>query len=90
VPEAAGKIDAGEADSPCLSFRRRGHRLQALERVNARLPEGFFGHTAVMETGAPLRVIYVAGISHNGSTLLGRMLGELDGTFYGGELLRLS
>jgi Sulfotransferase family len=44
------------------------------------------GHIAPMEGRAPLRVIYVAGISHSGSTIVGRTLGELEGAFYGGEL----
>jgi hypothetical protein len=35
---------------------------------------------------ARLRVIYVAGVSHTGSTLLGHILGELEGTCYAGEL----
>jgi Sulfotransferase family len=39
-----------------------------------------------MHESSRLRVIYIAGISHTGSTLLGHMLGELEGTFYGGEI----
>jgi hypothetical protein len=35
---------------------------------------------------SPVTVVYVAGISYSGSTLLGQMLGEGDGSFYGGEL----
>ncbi len=35
---------------------------------------------------ARLRVIYVAGVSHTGSTLLGHVLGELEETCYAGEI----
>lgn len=35
---------------------------------------------------ARVRVIYVAGVSHTGSTLLGHILGELEGTCYAGEI----
>src|SRR3954453_18715265 len=35
---------------------------------------------------SPLTVVYVGGISYSGSTLMGQMLGEVDGAFYGGEL----
>jgi hypothetical protein len=37
------------------------------------------------ESGS-VRVIYVAGVSHTGSTLLGHMLGELEDTCYAGEI----
>ena len=35
---------------------------------------------------ARVRVIYVAGVSHTGSTLLGHILGELEETCYAGEI----
>jgi Sulfotransferase family len=35
---------------------------------------------------ASIKVIYIAGISHNGSTILGHILGEVQGLFYGGEV----
>jgi hypothetical protein len=35
---------------------------------------------------ARVRVIYVAGVSHTGSTLLGHLLGELEETCYAGEI----
>jgi hypothetical protein len=35
---------------------------------------------------AQVRVIYVAGVSHTGSTLLGHILGELGDTCYAGEI----
>jgi hypothetical protein len=37
---------------------------------------------------APVTVLYVAGWMYSGSTLLGRVLGELDGAFAGGEITR--
>jgi hypothetical protein len=38
----------------------------------------------------PVRVLYVAGVPHNGSTLLARVLGEVDGAFAAGEVIALS
>ena len=38
----------------------------------------------------PVRVLYVAGLPHNGSTLLARVLGEVDGAFAAGEVCGLS
>jgi hypothetical protein len=34
----------------------------------------------------PVKVLYIAGLGHSGSTLLGALLGQLDGFFYAGEL----
>lgn len=34
----------------------------------------------------PVKVVYLAGLGHSGTTLLGMMLGQLDGFFYAGEL----
>jgi Sulfotransferase family len=39
---------------------------------------------------SPVRVLYVAGLPHNGSTLLARVLGEVDGAFAAGEVCGLS
>ena len=39
-----------------------------------------------MTAAQPVRVLYVAGLGHSGSTLLGALLGQLDGFFYAGEL----
>jgi hypothetical protein len=39
-----------------------------------------------MATEQPVKVLYVAGLGHSGSTLLGALLGQLDGFFYAGEL----
>jgi len=38
----------------------------------------------------PVRVLYVAGVPHNGSTLLARVLGEVEGIFAAGEVTGLS
>jgi hypothetical protein len=38
----------------------------------------------------PVRVLYVAGLPHNGSTLLARVLGEVEGAFAAGEVSGLS
>ena len=38
----------------------------------------------------PVRVLYVAGLPHNGSTLLARVLGEVEGVFAAGEVCGLS
>jgi hypothetical protein len=38
----------------------------------------------------PVRVLYVAGVPHNGSTLLARVLGEVNGAFAAGEVIGLS
>lgn len=35
----------------------------------------------------PLKVVFIAGFTRSGSTLLGNLLGELDGWFFGGEIL---
>jgi len=37
-------------------------------------------------TAAQLKVLYIAGVSHCGSTFLGTLLGQLDGVFFAGEL----
>src|SRR5436190_19873838 len=37
----------------------------------------------------PVRVMYVMGHGWSGSTILGNLLGELDGFFHAGELRRL-
>src|SRR2546421_526713 len=34
----------------------------------------------------PLKVLYIAGVSHCGSTLLGALLGQAEGVFFAGEL----
>ncbi len=34
----------------------------------------------------PLKVLFIAGVSHCGSTILGTILGQLDGFFFAGEL----
>ncbi len=36
-----------------------------------------------------MKVLYIAGVSHSGSTILGSILGELDGFFCAGELCSL-
>lgn len=36
----------------------------------------------------PIKVVYVAGLGRSGSTLLGALLGQLDGFFYAGELVQ--
>jgi Sulfotransferase family len=36
---------------------------------------------------APVKVVYIAGLGRSGSTLLGALLGQLDGFFYAGELV---
>jgi len=36
--------------------------------------------------GAPLKVLYIAGVSHCGSTFLGSLLGQADGVIFVGEL----
>jgi hypothetical protein len=67
-------------------------RKPAPAAVKLRTPAGPLG-SEVAEQGpvsheeSPgLRVIYVAGVSHTGSTLLGHVLGELEGTCYAGEM----
>ncbi len=35
---------------------------------------------------APIKVVYIAGLGHSGSTLLGSLLGQLDGFFFVGEM----
>jgi hypothetical protein len=37
-------------------------------------------------TDGRIKVLYIAGFGRNGSTILGNILGELDGFFHGGEL----
>lgn len=37
-----------------------------------------------------LTVLYIAGFGHSGSTMLGDVLGSLDGVFHAGEVFRLS
>lgn len=34
----------------------------------------------------PIRVLYIAGFGRSGSTVLGTILGQVDGCFFGGEL----
>ena len=50
-------------------------RLASVERTSSNPRES-----------ARVRVIYVAGVSHTGSTLLGHILGELEETCYAGEI----
>ncbi len=38
----------------------------------------------------PVRVLYIAGLAHSGSTLLSRVLGEVEGLFAAGEVYALS
>jgi len=38
----------------------------------------------------PVRVLYIAGLPHSGSTVLARVLGEVDGLFAAGEVSALS
>ena len=38
----------------------------------------------------PVRVLYIGGLAHNGSTVLARVLGEIDGLFAAGEVYALS
>jgi Sulfotransferase family len=38
----------------------------------------------------PVRVLYVAGLAHSGSTVLARVLGEVEGLFTAGEVYALS
>ena len=38
----------------------------------------------------PVRVLYIAGLAHSGSTVLARVLGEVDGLFAAGEVYALS
>jgi hypothetical protein len=38
----------------------------------------------------PVRVLYIAGLPHSGSTLLARVLGEVEGLFAAGEVYALS
>jgi Sulfotransferase family len=38
----------------------------------------------------PVRVLYIAGLPHSGSTVLARVLGEVDGLFTAGEVYALS
>ena len=38
----------------------------------------------------PVRVLYVAGLAHSGSTVLARVLGEIEGLFTAGEVYALS
>ena len=45
----------------------------------------------LLDEGTPgqerrVRILYVAGVSHTGSTLLGHVLGELEDTYYGSEV----
>lgn len=40
-------------------------------------------------TGATTKVLYIAGVSRSGTTLLGMVLSQIDGWFDGGELRRL-
>lgn len=35
---------------------------------------------------SPVELVYLAGLGHSGTTLLGMLLGQLDGVFYAGEL----
>jgi len=35
---------------------------------------------------AKLKILYIAGVSHCGSTFLGALLGQLEGVFFAGEL----
>ena len=56
-------------------------------------PSGFSDHSKPVERileppteSARLRVIYVAGVSHTGSTLLGHILGDLEETCYLGQI----
>lgn len=37
----------------------------------------------------PVKVVYIAGSGRSGSTLLGGLLGQIDGFFYGGELMNI-
>lgn len=55
------------------------------EWVSVDLGPKLVGSTHPRSDGV-LRVIYIAGISHTGSTLLGHMLGELEGAAYCGEI----
>ncbi|HWQ23048.1 MAG TPA: sulfotransferase [Gaiellaceae bacterium] len=38
----------------------------------------------------PVRVLYVAGVSHCGSTLVGAVLGQVEGVFFAGELAHVA
>lgn len=39
---------------------------------------------------APITVLYVAGVSRCGSTILGKLLGQIDGFFFAGELAHMA
>jgi hypothetical protein len=41
-------------------------------------------------TAQPVRVLYIAGLPHSGSTILARVLGEVEGVFAAGEITGLS
>jgi len=46
-------------------------------------------HAGGIMSGGGLRVLYVLGIYHSGTTLLGNLVGQLDGYFHVGELRSL-
>jgi Sulfotransferase family len=41
------------------------------------------------DSGAHVKVLYVIGAGRSGSTLLGNILGQIDGVFHAGELVRM-
>src|SRR5438067_3812716 len=70
--------------------RRRGgsrSRRRASCRGRSCAPCGPGAGARVAE---PVRVLYIAGLPHSGSTVLARVLGEVDGLFAAGEVYALS
>jgi hypothetical protein len=102
---AAARARAGcvrSSDCACDASVRRGQaccRRQTRGRgADRRRRHGAGTKLAAAEEAArpgsalitPLRVLYIAGLAHCGSTLVSRVLGEIDGLFAAGEIYALS
>jgi hypothetical protein len=62
-----------------------------LSRLDARggpTPESM-GHKKRVSSRQPLTVLFVIGYPHSGTTILGNVLGEIDGVFHAGEIAHL-
>lgn len=67
-------------------LRRRSLENQAYGARRLAHPLSGVCEDPVPVPGSPVRVLFVAGVSHCGSTLLGSLLGQAEGAFFAGEL----